>query len=84
MEGRKRGGGGGGGGSGQEDSLYIKGARKKKHVNLLNKEEGCREREKRGAWMKVETITFSFGQVFVCMHACKEGEGGGGDRLCAG
>lgn len=32
--------------------------------------------------MKVETITFSFGQVFSCVHACKR-EGGGG-MLCAG
>lgn len=31
--------------------------------------------------MKVETITFSFGQVFSCVHACKR-EGGG--MLCAG
>lgn len=31
--------------------------------------------------MKVETITFSFGQVFLCVHACKR-ERGGGHAMC--
>lgn len=30
--------------------------------------------------MKVETITFSFGQVFSCVHACKRE--GGGHAMC--
>lgn len=42
-------------------------AKKKEHVNLLDKEEGRRER-KEGARVKVETITFSFVQVFLCVH----------------
>lgn len=57
----------GGGGSTEEDSLCIKEPEKKEHVNLLNKAEGRRER-KEGARARVETITFSFVQVFLCVH----------------
>lgn len=53
----------------EEDSLCMKGPEKKEHVNLPDKEEGRRER-KEGAWVKAETITFSFVQVFLCVHVC--------------
>lgn len=70
MEGGKR----RGGGSVQGDSLYIKGQEGEKRA--------CKSsRQGRGLWwwwgrVKVETITFSFGQVFLCVHACKRERGG--------
>lgn len=45
-------------------------ARQKEHVNRLDKEQGWRGRQG-GARVKVETITFSFVQVFLCVHKCK-------------
>lgn len=45
-------------------------ARKIEHVNLLDKDEGWRERKRGHGWTLKQSL-FSFVQVFSCVHECK-------------
>lgn len=58
-----------GGGVYRVGQLLHKDPKSKEDVNLFDKEQSWRER-KGGLRVKVETITFSFVQVFLCVHVC--------------